>query len=374
MSHDPLAGLLRSFYLTTMASIYADTLQQAEQHHWGYRKFLQHLCESEAEDRRQRRIARLLKQSGLPDGKSLGNLEEGLLPEKIRRQLPTLLEGGFVECGENVLAFGLPGRGKSHFVAALGRELILRHGHPVLFIPTFKLVQKLLLAKKALKLEALLQKLDRYAVVCLDDIGYVQQDREEMEVLFTFLADTAESHPLASFVLRSSAVAADGALPAEFTGDGDSSTLPLEWSGAPADTKSYALIMHHIAPDGIKWYWTLYNLPATVHSLPKNVQGIGTLGGNSVNNRIGYAPPHSKGPGPKTYILTVYALSVPPQLDVPSSRVNRDQLLAAMRGQILATAESRVTYSRPEGAVSQTGERNRDEPAPGSRPPRNSEK
>ena len=166
MSHDPLAGLLRSFCLTTMASIYADTLQQAEQHHWGYRKFLQHLCESEAEDRRQRRIARLLKQSGLPDGKSLGNLEETLLPEKIRRQLPTLLEGGFVERGENVLAFGLPGRGKSHFVAALSRELILRHGHTVLFIPTFKLVQKLLLAKKALKLEALLKKLDRYAVVC----------------------------------------------------------------------------------------------------------------------------------------------------------------------------------------------------------------
>jgi DNA replication protein DnaC len=82
---------------------------------------LQHLCESEAEDRRQRRVARLLKQSGLPDGKSLGNLDETLLPEKIRRQLPTLLEGGFVERGENVLAFGLPGRGKSHFVAALSR-------------------------------------------------------------------------------------------------------------------------------------------------------------------------------------------------------------------------------------------------------------
>ena len=196
----PLCVSLRSlrptsefgFNLTTTASIYADTLQQAEQPHWGYRKFLQHLCESEAEARRQRRIARRLKHSGLPDGKSLGNLDEALLPEKIRRQLPTLLEGGFVERGENVLAFGLPGRGKSHFVAALGRELILRHGHTVLFIPTFKLVQKLLLAKKALKLEALLRKLDRYAVVALDDIGYVQQDREEMEVLFTFLAERYE--------------------------------------------------------------------------------------------------------------------------------------------------------------------------------------
>ena len=192
MSHDPLVGLLRSFNLTTMASIYADTLAQAEQHHWGYRKFLQHLCESEAEDRRQRRIARLLKHSGLPDGKSLGNLDEALLPEKIRRQLPTILEGGFVERGDNLLAFGLPGRGKSHFVAALCREMILRHSHTVLFIPTFKLVQKLLTAKKALKLEALLKKLDRYSIVALDDIGYVQQDREEMEVLFTFLAERYE--------------------------------------------------------------------------------------------------------------------------------------------------------------------------------------
>ena len=100
MSHDALAGLLRSFHLPTMASIYADTLQQAEQSDWGYRKFLQHLCEIEAEDLRQRRIARLLKQSGLPDGKNLGNLDETLLSEKIRRQLPTLLEGGFVERGD----------------------------------------------------------------------------------------------------------------------------------------------------------------------------------------------------------------------------------------------------------------------------------
>ncbi len=73
MSHDPLPGLLRSFNLTTMAGIYAATMKSAE-----------------AEERRQRRVARLLKQSGLPDGKSLGNLDESLLSAKVRRQLPTL--------------------------------------------------------------------------------------------------------------------------------------------------------------------------------------------------------------------------------------------------------------------------------------------
>jgi len=150
------------------------------------------LCESEAQDRRERKVARLLHESGLPDGKTLGNLDEKILPAKIRRLLPTLLEGHFVERAENLLAFGLPGRGKTHFLAALGRELILRHRHPVLFMPTFKLVQQLLAAMKDLRLESQLKRLDRFAAVILDDIGYVQQDRQEMEVLFTFLAERYE--------------------------------------------------------------------------------------------------------------------------------------------------------------------------------------
>jgi len=103
-----------------------------------------------------------------------------------------LLDGGFVERAENVLVFGFPGRGKSHFLAAVAREMILRHGYPLLYIPAFKLVQQLLAAKKGLRLESLLKQLDRYPVVVLDDIGYVQQDREEMEVLFTFLAERYE--------------------------------------------------------------------------------------------------------------------------------------------------------------------------------------
>ena len=192
MSTDPLALLLRSFNLPTMAARYAETLASAEEQNWGYRRFLQQLCEAEAADRLERKHARLLKESGLPAGKTFGTLDESKLPVKIRRQLPTLLDGGFVGRAENLLAFGLPGRGKTHCLAALGRELILRHGHAVLFIPTCKLVQRLLAAKAALRLEALLKKLDRYAVVALDDLGYVQQSREEMEVLFTFLAERYE--------------------------------------------------------------------------------------------------------------------------------------------------------------------------------------
>jgi DNA replication protein DnaC len=164
----------------------------AEAENWGYRSLLVRLCEAEAADRRERKRSRLLRESGLPSGKTLGNLDEAQLPPKVRRQLPTLLEGGFLERGENLLVFGLPGRGKTHFLCALGREMVLRRGCPVLFTPTFKLVQQLLAAKKDLRLAGLLRKLDRFETVILDDLGYVEQSREEMEVLFTFLAERYE--------------------------------------------------------------------------------------------------------------------------------------------------------------------------------------
>jgi DNA replication protein DnaC len=192
MSADSLGLLLKAFCLPTMAEIYERVVQEAEQQGWGYRQFLQHLCEAEAQDRAERKLERLLKQSGLPRGKTLGSLEEAKLPAKVRRVWPSLLDGGFVLRAENVIALGLPGRGKSHFLAALGQELILRHKYAVLFTPTFKLVQQLLTAKRELRLEGLLRKLDQFDAVILDDLGYVKQDREEMEVLFTFLAERYE--------------------------------------------------------------------------------------------------------------------------------------------------------------------------------------
>ncbi len=174
-----------------------------------------------------------------------------------------------------------------------------------------------------------------------------------------------------SFVLSSPAVQADGVLPKEFTGDGDSISPPLAWTGAPAGTKSFALIMHHIDPKGmIKWYWTLYNIPAEVKGLPKNVKGIGTAGNNSVNRDPGYAPPHSKGPGAKTYILTLYALSAPPQLTAAPEQVSREVLLAAIKDKTLASAELSVNYTR-SGLASDAADERR--PGP-ERPPRDANK
>ena len=196
MLNDSLALLLKSFNLTTMAGIYLDTLKRAEKENWGYRKFLVYLCENESQSRHDRKIQRLLSQSKLPDGKTVASLQEKLLPEKSRRMLPSLLDGSFVKKAENILAFGLPGRGKSHFLAALGHELIMQHQYSVLFIPTFRLIQELLVAKQNLNLDQRLKKYSKFDVIIIDDIGYVQHSRDEMEVLFTFLADRYERKSL----------------------------------------------------------------------------------------------------------------------------------------------------------------------------------
>jgi DNA replication protein DnaC len=191
-AHESLSLLLKSFRLPTMAGMVEDVLREAEQHNWGYRRFLQHLCEAEYHDRQSRKISRLLRGSCLPEGRSIDCLKESLVPGPILRQLPSLLDGSFVGRAENILAIGLPGRGKTFFLQVLAHELIVQCEYRVLSTSTFRLVQELLAAKADYQLDKKLKSLARFDVVLLDDLGYVQQSREEMEVLFTFLAERYE--------------------------------------------------------------------------------------------------------------------------------------------------------------------------------------
>ena len=186
-----LPMMLRALKLPAIAAQYAEVARKAQREGWTFESCLTHLFEQELLQRQSRRVERLRKASALPGEKTLATLKTEKLPVKVARQLPALCEGGFVERAENVLVFGLPGRGKTHLVCAIGHELVLR-GHSVLFTSATLLVQRLLAAKKELGLEAELGRLDAYDAVILDDIGYIQQDREEMEVLFTFLAERYE--------------------------------------------------------------------------------------------------------------------------------------------------------------------------------------
>jgi len=186
-----LALLLRSLKLPTVARHAEEVARLAEREGWTFEHYVHHLVELEVHERRRRRIERHLKESDLPRDKTLASLDRTRLPIKIAKQLATLCDGGFVERGDNLLAFGLPGRGKTHLVCAIGYELIQR-GYRVLFTATYALVQRLLAAKRDLRLEKELAILDGYDAVVCDDLGYIQQDRDEMEVLFTFLAERYE--------------------------------------------------------------------------------------------------------------------------------------------------------------------------------------
>ena len=151
--------------------------------------------ELEASDRQQRRVDRLRRASLLPPGKTFDSLELDRLPRKLQVQLRDLARGRFIERSGNVLAFGLPGAGKTHAMIALGHALVDR-GVSVYFTPAFKLVQQLLAAKRDLELPRLLRKLDRFDVIVLDDLGYVQQSAEDAEVLFTLMAERYERRSL----------------------------------------------------------------------------------------------------------------------------------------------------------------------------------
>ena len=153
------------------------------------------VLEQEAEDRRHRRISRLRRESRLPSGKTWETFEHDRVPLALRQQLDQLAQGSFVERGVNVLAFGLPGTGKTHALCALGHRLV-EAGHSVLFAPAYRLVQELLAAKRDLDLPRQLRKLDNFDFLLLDDLGYLPQGAEESEVLFTLIAERYERRSL----------------------------------------------------------------------------------------------------------------------------------------------------------------------------------
>jgi DNA replication protein DnaC len=134
----------------------------------------------------------LRQESRLPPSKRLENFDLGRLSLRLRQQVAALRDGSFLDRRENVLAFGPPGSGKTHLLCGLCHALV-GAGRRVSYTTSSLLVQELLIAKRELKLSAALKKLRRVEAVLIDDLGYVQQSREEMEVLFTLLADRYEA-------------------------------------------------------------------------------------------------------------------------------------------------------------------------------------
>ena len=182
-----LYDCLKELHLPTVRECYSELAETAGKESFSYEQYLLALMEREREARRNNRVSRFLRESQLPLEKSLDSFERHRLPQKIDSQVAVLLDGSFLSRSENILAFGNPGSGKTHLLCAIGQELI-HQGYRILFQSCSLLVQKLLVAKRDLCLQKFLRGLTKYDAIIIDDIGYVQQSREEMEVLFTLLA------------------------------------------------------------------------------------------------------------------------------------------------------------------------------------------
>jgi DNA replication protein DnaC len=186
-----LVEALKALHLPTMRSCYGSVAEQARQESLSYEQYLLELVHQEWYTRREHRIARFLRESHLPLEKNLATFDRKRLSAKLQAQLNTLLEGTFLDRAENVLAFGTPGSGKTHLLCAIGQELIYQERR-LCFMTCSGIIQQLLMAKRDLELPQVLKKWDKYQAIILDDIGYVQHSREEMEVFFTLLAHRYE--------------------------------------------------------------------------------------------------------------------------------------------------------------------------------------
>ncbi len=163
----------------------------------------------------------------------------------------------------------------------------------------------------------------------------------------TAAAGAAES---SRFALAGDA-AQGGSLPDSATCDGAGSTPALAWSHAPAGTIEFAVLMGTVPPDGItKYNWMLYGIPGATRRLAEDGQGVGTPGAGSNGPGPAYQAPCSKGPGPKTYTFTVYALSAAPVLPTDAA-VSGARLLSAMSSITLGTATLGLHHTRSSSSA-----------------------
>lgn len=190
-SKNTLKSYLRELHLPTVREHYMQAADMAREESLSYEEFLLDLIEQECTTRRNNRVERMLRESKLPQGKDIDSFDLRRLPANVVHYVKTLLEGSFTDNKENILAFGNPGSGKTHLLCAIGQKLV-RDGKKVYFSTCSILVQNLLFAKQNLRLPNALKKLSKFDAIIIDDIGYVQQKREEMEVLFTLLAERYE--------------------------------------------------------------------------------------------------------------------------------------------------------------------------------------
>jgi len=191
MDRSEMKHILKALRLLETEKSLEHILEQSGKENLSHEEFLSDLLVREINSKTSKKVERLLKNSGLDLRKTLDSFDMKRLSQRLLGQVKNLRRGEFLKRRENVLAFGNPGSGKTHLLSGIAQELSRRE-HRVMFKSCEEWVELLLHQKAEINLSAYLKKLDKYELLFIDDIGYVQKNREEMEVLFSLLAHRYE--------------------------------------------------------------------------------------------------------------------------------------------------------------------------------------
>ena len=195
-SIETLPFLLKQLRLPAMARHWKERASVAETQHASYGAYLADLLGLELALREQNRLRRAHREAKLPRGKTLATFEFPQAKYVNRAQNQGLSENPeWIRNAENLVLLGPSGVGKTHLAAAIAYGL-LEQGIKVFFSSTTKLVQSLQQAKSMFKLNEMLDRLTRFELLVLDDIGYVKKTEQETSVLFELIAHRYESGSL----------------------------------------------------------------------------------------------------------------------------------------------------------------------------------
>jgi DNA replication protein DnaC len=191
-----LPVLLKELKLASIAKHWELLAQKALDEQWLPQSYLAELCELEAGSRYQKRLQRYLREADLPPAKQLSHFDFKVTSGINKPQIVALAQQHkWVNQAENILLFGASGIGKTHLACGIGYALI-EQGVRVKFTSATGIVQMLQRAKEALTLAEVLTRMDKYAVLIVDDIGYVKKSSDETQVLFELNAHRYETGSL----------------------------------------------------------------------------------------------------------------------------------------------------------------------------------
>jgi Raf kinase inhibitor-like YbhB/YbcL family protein len=146
--------------------------------------------------------------------------------------------------------------------------------------------------------------------------------------------------------VSSSAFADHGRIPQDVSAYGRNVSPALSWSGAPAGTRSFVVVAEDPDAPGPKPFehWVVYNIPGEARGVPAGGLPAGAVAGRNSTGKTGYWGPHPPAGGDHHYHFEVFALDRPLNLRRDGGR---EEVLAAMRGHVLAEGETVGLFRKP---------------------------